>query len=61
MDVDTNFQRNPYGKVLLYTSRDVDASPVMSIKHQTTSNLPSILNTLGQKFSPLRRKYLLVY
>lgn len=61
MDVDPDIQQDPYGKVLLYTSRDADAIPAMSIKHKTTPHLPSILNTLAQKFSPIRSKYLIIY
>jgi hypothetical protein len=56
MDVDTEVQQNPVGKVLLYTSRD--DTPAMTFKHQTTNQLPSILKELAQKFSPIRSEYI---
>ena len=59
MNVDTEVQQNPIGKVLLYTSRD-DTKPAMTFKHKTTDQLPSILKGLAEKYSPIRSKYLYV-
>ena len=44
------------GKVLLYTSRDSDADPVMTTKHETVSELAPILKKLARRFSPIRSK-----
>jgi hypothetical protein len=57
MDVDTEVQQNPVGKVLLYTSRS-DTKPAMTFKHKTTNQLPPILKGLAEKFSPIRSKYI---
>jgi hypothetical protein len=51
----------PSGKVLLYTSRDDNARPVMSMKHKTIEQLPTILKEVAQKFSPIRSKYMILY
>ena len=45
------------GKVLLYTSRDLDASPAMTISHDTVSRLPPVLQKLAGRFSPIRSKF----
>ena len=58
MDVDLNyFSSKISGKVLLYTSRDLGASPAMTVKHDTVSRLPPVLQKLAGKFSPLRSKF----
>ena len=57
MNVDTEVQQNPVGKVLLYTSWD-DAKPAMTFKHKTTNQLPPILKRLAEKFSSIRSKYI---
>jgi hypothetical protein len=57
MNVDTEVQQNPVGKVLLYTSRD-DTKPAMSFQHKTTDQLPRILKGLAGKYSPIRSKYI---
>lgn len=54
MDVDPDVHPNPDGKILLYTSRDINAQPHMAIKHKTTAYLPSILKDLALKYSPIR-------
>ena len=41
------------GKVLLYTSQDVNARSAMTMKHKTSSELPPNLKKLAQKFSPI--------
>jgi hypothetical protein len=61
MEVDGEVRQQTIGKVLLYTSQERDAHPAMTIKHQTTSELPSILDKLAQKFSPIRSKYIIFY
>ena len=52
MDVDVD---NPIvnGKVLLFTSRDKDAAPAMTITHKTISELPPVLQKLARRFSPI--------
>jgi hypothetical protein len=50
MDVD-DFKIS--GKVLLYTSQNLGASPTMTVKHDTVSKLPPVLQKLAGKFSPL--------
>jgi hypothetical protein len=58
MDVDLNFFSSKIsGKVLLYTSRDLGASPAMTVKHDTVNRLPPVLQKLARKFSPLRSKF----
>jgi hypothetical protein len=52
MDMDTGYYQAD-GKVLLYTSQDVDAHPAMSMTHKTSSELPPILKKLAQRFSPI--------
>jgi hypothetical protein len=54
MDVDTGAPLKAMGKVLLYTSRDQDAEPAMTIKHETGYQLPPVLIKLARKFSPIR-------
>ena len=49
------------GKVLLYTSRDQDASPAMTITHDTINELPPILDKLAGKFSPIRSKQIYIH
>jgi hypothetical protein len=44
------------GRVLLYTSRDVDVQPTFSIKHRITPHLGPILQKLADRYSPIRRK-----
>jgi hypothetical protein len=61
MDVDTEVHQQPIGKVLLYTGQERDTRPAMTMKHQTTGKLPSILNKLAQKFSPIRSKCIIFY
>ena len=60
MNVDNEEHQTPDGKVLLYSSRD-DNVPVMSIKHKTTNKLPTILNEIAQRYSPIRSKYIIFY
>lgn len=55
MDVDHNVYSKISGKVLLYTSRDLGASPAMTIAHDTVSRLPPVLQKLARRFSPLRK------
>lgn len=50
-----------HGKVLLYTSRDMDARPIMSISSKTTSQLPSILQELSGRFSPIQKRDSRIY
>jgi len=45
------------GKVLLFTSRDKDAAPAMTITHKTTSELPPVLQKLARRFSPIRSTF----
>ena len=54
IEIDTKPKIN--GKILLYTSHDDDASPAMSITHETVNQLPPILDKLAGKFSPIRSK-----
>jgi hypothetical protein len=58
MDVDMDFFSSKIsGKVLLYTSRDLGASPAMTVNHETVSRLPPVLQKLARRFSPLRSKF----
>jgi hypothetical protein len=59
MDVDDGYYKVD-GKVLLYTSRDDNARPTMTITHPTSSELPPILKALAHKFSPIRSKQVLL-
>jgi hypothetical protein len=61
MDVDREVHQQPVGKVLLYTSQEMNARPAMTMKLQTTGELPSILKELAHKFSPIRSKYIVFY
>jgi hypothetical protein len=57
-DVDMDFFSSKIsGKVLLYTSRDLAASPAMTVSHETVSRLPPVLQKLARRFSPLRSKF----
>jgi hypothetical protein len=58
MDVDLNFFSSKIsGKVLLYTSRDLGASPAMTVNHDTVNRLSPVLQKLARRFSPLRSKF----
>jgi hypothetical protein len=57
MDVDLDAYSKIDGKVLLYTSRVLGASPAMTVSHETVSRLPPVLQKLARKFSPLRSKF----
>ena len=58
MDVDMDFFSSKIsGKVLLYTSRDLGASPAMTVNHETVSRLPPVLQKLARRFSPLCSKF----
>ena len=61
MDVDTQNDQQSVGKVLLYTSQERNDNPAMTMKLQTTTELPSVLDKLAQKFSPIRSKYIIFY
>ena len=56
LDFDRVSYTKASGKVLLYTSRDHDARPAMTITHDTVSDLPPVLQKLARKFSPIRSK-----
>ena len=57
VDVDNVGYYQADGKVLLYTSQEVNARPAMTMKHQTSSELPPILKKLASKFSPIQSKW----
>ena len=57
MDVDSNEYPRISGKVLLYTSRDLGASPAMTVMHDTVSQLPPVLEKLARRFSPIHSKF----
>jgi hypothetical protein len=61
MDMDNDAHHKADGKVLLYTSQDKNARPTMTITHHTSSELPSILQELAYKFSPIRSKLIISY
>jgi hypothetical protein len=48
------------GKVLLYDSRSKDAEPAMTMKCEVGSQLPVVLEKMGNLFSPLKSKSMLV-
>jgi hypothetical protein len=54
MDVDDHALPMAMGKVLLYTSRDQDAEPAMTMSHETGYQLPPVLDKLARKYSPIR-------
>ena len=55
MDIDPGYYQAD-GKVLLYTSEEVDARPAMAMNHKVSSELPPILKKLAQMYSPIRSK-----
>ncbi len=59
MDVDDPAEPSApiLGRVLLFTNRSQDA-PYMSMKHAVGTGLSSVLNALGNCFSPIRSKNL---
>jgi hypothetical protein len=61
MDDEPEFQSASMGKVFLFSSRDVDAHPHLSITTQTASQLPPILKQLSAKYSPIMSKCILLY
>jgi hypothetical protein len=61
MDVDAEVYQQPIGKVSLYASQDRDAHPAMTMKLQTTSELPLVLDKLSLMYSPIRSKYIIFY
>ena len=56
MDVDPLGSSQADGKVLVYTSQEVNANPAMAMTHKISSELPPILTKLARKFSPIRSK-----
>ena len=61
MDNEPEFQSAPMGKVFLFSSRDEDARPHLSITTQTASQLSPILKELSAKYLPIRSKCILLY
>lgn len=61
MHNEPEFQSAPMGKVFLFSSRDEDARPHLSITTQTASQLSPILKKLSAKYSPIRSKCILLY
>ena len=57
MDVDLNVHSKIGGNGLLYTTQDLGADPAFTIKHDTVSRFPPVLQKLARKFSPLRSKF----
>jgi hypothetical protein len=52
MDID--IPTNISGKVLLYTSRGTGDSPLMTMRRDVTPNLPTILQDLSGRYSPIQ-------
>jgi hypothetical protein len=44
------------GKILLYTTPDRDALPAMVMNQDVTNHLPTILEKLSSRYSPIRSK-----
>jgi hypothetical protein len=59
MEVDTEAHQQTIGKVLLYTSQERDTRPAMTMKLQTTSELPLVLDKLALMYSPIQSKYII--
>jgi hypothetical protein len=60
MHDDTSIPIKVQGKVLLYDSRDTAQPPVMTMRHDVTSNLPAILQGLSGRYSPIKSMWFLV-
>ena len=55
MNIDTELPRLPVrGKVMLYTSRDKAAEPEMVMMQNVSTQLPSVLQALSGRFSPIQ-------
>jgi hypothetical protein len=56
MVVESDVRSKVQGKVLLYSTRDVHASPVMTMMQDVGLGLPVVLDKLAAKYSPIRSK-----
>ena len=54
MNMDIDIPTNISGKVLLYTSHETDEPPFMTMRRDVTSNLPTILQDLSGRYSPIQ-------
>ena len=57
MDLD-NLTNPPRGKVLLYTSKDKSAEPMMTMMADVGNQLKPVLKKLAGKYSPIRSKHI---
>ena len=57
MDVCMKVSSKISRRVLLYSSQDLDASPFLTVNHETVSRLPPVLQKLARKFLPLCSKF----
>jgi hypothetical protein len=45
------------GRVLLFTSRDANVAPAMSMNQEVTTHIRSVLNFLSGRYSPIRSQF----